>query len=464
MSGGPHQARPRSIRELESIVGRYATAEGLAPGRVRRSISFTVIAAVLERVRAYDGTPAFVIRGGVAIERRLEGRPRTTKDFDTVFRSPGLDLIDALDEAFRAPYDGWTLRRDSEPEDLGKALRINVKIDFEGHSWGTVPLEVSEPEGTVIPPENVPAFDLSPFGLNGPETLPYLAVRRQVAQKLHAVTAPPPEGKENNRFRDLLDVWRLRTAVPVDPELRSECKQVFRLRRTHPWPPSITVYDSWPAALKRLAADEGIDFPDAYAAAGNVGQFIASIEATAARVFAREFSEIPAVLSQNTDLRDGIYALVASEPIEGKMTEGGTRLVRFREIMERLVSGEIDLAEAVHRTGVHLASDDSPHRWSRRVFPKGWAERLVRTQYSRFYNQGVLGTLLAQGAAHCFVPHSSAEDPGSPCSVHMAGREHDVRSLYDGLVAAYGQGLWDQQHKIPDHHYCTHVVVPLSNP
>lgn len=456
--------RPRSVRELESVVSHYANTNGLAPARVRRSISFTIIAAVLERVQAYDGSPAFVIKGGVALERRFTGRPRTTKDFDTTFRSPGSDVTDALDDAFRTPYDGWTLRRAGVPEDIGKATRVEVRLEYEGRPWGTVPVEVSAPEGTAIPPEHVPAFNLAVFGLRGPKTVTVLPLRRQIAQKLHAMTEPPAEARENPRFRDLLDLWQLRTTAVVDGELRSQCIQIFRLRRKHAWPPQVVVYGSWPEGLARMAAEEGVEFPGVETITDEVQQFIADIDAVAVRVFAREFAEIPAVLRQNTDLCDSVYALVGSEPIAGKITEGGSRLTRFREIMERLVSGEIGLEEAIERVRVYLGPDDSPHRWNRRVFPAGgvWAERLVRTQYSRFYNQAVLEALRADGEEKCFVPHSSAENATSPCTMHMTGSRHEVASLHHALVAAYRDGQWDQSPRIPDHPHCSHCVVPVA--
>ena len=322
--------RPRTVSHLTSLVDRYAKAHGLASGRVRKSLSYTIIAAALERVRSFDEASAFIIKGGVALERRLE-RPRTTKDMDVIYRDPGGDLLDALDKAFSEPYDGWSLRRDGEPEVLEKAVRVNVKLGYQGKSWGTVPLEVSEPEGALIPPERLAAFDLRQFGLNGPETIAALPIRRQMAQKMHGMTEVPSEGRENRRFRDLLDLWRFgdQGKIPVDREMRSECIQVFRRRRMHTWPPTIVVYPSWHASLRSLSERDGISFPGADEAAVEIRTLLESIDALAERVFAREYSEIPDILKRNTDLRDIVHALVESEPILEKALQGGSRLMRF---------------------------------------------------------------------------------------------------------------------------------------
>ncbi len=406
-----------------------------------------------------------MIKGGVAIERRLGASTRATKDFDTIFYEPTPKLLARLDEAFRDPYDDWTLRRYGEPEDLGKAQRITIKLEYNGRAWATVPLEVSAPEGAATPHETVGAFDLKDFGLTGPEQLPCLPIRRQLAQKIHAVTKPPAlEGGENHRFRDLYDIWRLKDEVPVDYELRAECKQVFRIRDLHLWPPEVSLYPSWPPSLAAMASAERIDCPEASVLAAQVQEFIQAIDLLSEPVFAQELSEIQGVLYSNTDLKDRVYALVESAPIAGKVTEGTDRIVRFRSILERLVAGEIDVDEAIRRTEQFLGPADSPYRGNSRVFPDGWPTRLIRTQYSRFYNQAVAEELLTRGESRCFVPHSSREDEMSPCSQLLAGKEHETKVLYDLLVKAYALGEWDDTTpKIPNHPHCTHVIAPIEN-
>jgi len=180
-------------------------------------------------------------------------------------------------------------------------------------------------------------------------------------------------------------------------------------------------------------------------------------------LYANDFTEISSVLSANTELRKAVLDLIDDQPIAGKVMEGGDRLEKFRAIMKELVQGEIDLPEAYHRTEIDLPRHTSIHSSSNRVFCQNWAERHVRTQFSRFYNQAVMEKLLAEGHTQCFVPHSSIEDPGSPCSLQLAGGSHDLKTLYDWLVRSYADGEWVQEVKIPNHPHCTHVVVPVSS-
>lgn len=179
-------------------------------------------------------------------------------------------------------------------------------------------------------------------------------------------------------------------------------------------------------------------------------------------LYAREFSEIVPTLAARADLREAILTLVDAQPMSGKVTEGGDRLARFREILKELVAGQIDLAGACRKTEEALPRAQSVHAGSNKVFADGWAERLVRTQYSRFYNQAVMEELLAAGQTECFIPHSSEEDRSSPCSVNLAGNTHDLKTLYDRLVAAYAQGNWGKELRVPNHPHCTHVITPVE--
>ncbi len=179
-------------------------------------------------------------------------------------------------------------------------------------------------------------------------------------------------------------------------------------------------------------------------------------------IFANEFGEIPSVLNQRIDLREAILKLIDEQPIAGKVTEGGERLSRFKTVLKKLVIGDIDFSEAYSKVCMELPRSESIHSDSNRVFAEGWAERLVRTQYSRFYNQAVMEQMISNGHEQCFIPHSSAEDKHSKCSQQLAGRSHDLKLLYERLLNSYAKGNWVNDLKIPDHPHCTHVVTASS--
>jgi hypothetical protein len=178
--------------------------------------------------------------------------------------------------------------------------------------------------------------------------------------------------------------------------------------------------------------------------------------------YASDFQEIPEALRNNSSLKDSVLSLVQSKKIAGKATEGGDRLEKFKQILTDLVNDKITLDKAISLTESAIPRHGSIHAGSNHVFASGWAERLVRTQFSRFYNQAVLESEVAKGNTECFVPPSSQEQPSSQCSQSLAGRSHDISHLLKLLVSSYEDGQWDKTPKIPDHPHCTHVVKPIA--
>lgn len=178
--------------------------------------------------------------------------------------------------------------------------------------------------------------------------------------------------------------------------------------------------------------------------------------------YAKEFRDIPLVLTQNSELREAILSLVKTDPIPGKATEGGNRTDVFKGLLANFFKGKANLDITINETESSLPRALSPHSDSNRVFAKGWAERLVRTQVSRFYNQAVLQQILANGQTSCLVHHSSDESDTSNCSQLLAGTTQDPSVLLARLTTSYRDGNWTSEVKIPDHPHCTHTVMPAS--
>lgn len=182
-------ATPKTRATLEQMVARYAGHYGIPQNRVRGWISFMVLGGALERLKDADGAPAFVVKGGVALELRLRLRGRATRDFDATFRLRFEEMLEALDGTLAEPYGGFQMARRGDVRDLGgRAKRVEVRVEYNGKSWATVQLEVSPAEGSDIEYEAIRATDLSEFGLDGPEFLHRPSARYQIAQKIHAVT------------------------------------------------------------------------------------------------------------------------------------------------------------------------------------------------------------------------------------------------------------------------------------
>jgi len=190
-------------------------------------------------------------------------------------------MLDALEEAFAQPYGNFSFRRKGPVEDIREtgSRRLFVQVSFAGKDWQTLQIEVARPEATE--PELVPvAIGIADFKLDGPERVACLALRYQVAQKLHAVTEQP-DGRANHRFWDLVDLQLQRELLGDDlARVREACVEIFAGRDLHRWPPELVVPDDWREPYAAAAGELDADLPlDVDSAADQVRDFIAAIDA-----------------------------------------------------------------------------------------------------------------------------------------------------------------------------------------
>lgn len=204
------------------------------------------------------------------------GRPRTT-----AFRAEAAEILERLDQALRAGYGDFAARRtEAEAVRETAALRFDIKLDYRGRAWATVKFEVAPAEGNMGREiERVPAKPLDHLGLTGPSDVPCVAIRWQIAQKLHACTEVPTGERVNDRFRDLIDLLLLWGLVPEDqrPAVREACEEIFALRAGHAWPPQVTVFEAWPDQYRALAEELHFTISDVTAAAQGVREMIDAI-------------------------------------------------------------------------------------------------------------------------------------------------------------------------------------------
>jgi hypothetical protein len=257
----PPKRPPTQRGHLERLVNEYGRSRGIAVGRVRRRLSVLTLIGALDRVRDDEGS-RFLVKGGISMEIRLGLAARATKDVDIVFRGDSEQLLQALDDAFATPYAGFDFRRKTPLEPIREtgSHRFEVQVSFRGKSWETLQVEVAGPEVDEV--ELVPAaIDLADFTLDGPEEVPCLSLRFQIAQKLHAVTERPTDGRLNYRYWDVIDLILLKPLVRDLTAVRAACLEVFGLRATHAWPPSLDIVDRWREPYRADVARLGVELP-----------------------------------------------------------------------------------------------------------------------------------------------------------------------------------------------------------
>ena len=218
----------------------------------------------------------------MALELRLRDRARATKDIDTVLRDTTADLSNSLEEALTGePYQGFSFRRKGEPLLLDNgAVNIEFGVTYKGQPWTSVSVDIARAEPGEADVEWVDAIALTDaLGVTGPAQLPCLPLRFHVAQKLHGMTLPPRPGKQNERFRDLVDLLLMDAMITHDhAALREACELVFRNRNTHSWPPDLsTVPAHWVQPFARLAEELELAETDVEVALVRVRDFVARI-------------------------------------------------------------------------------------------------------------------------------------------------------------------------------------------
>ncbi|MGO9761797.1 MAG: nucleotidyl transferase AbiEii/AbiGii toxin family protein [Solirubrobacteraceae bacterium] len=242
-----------------------------------------IVTAVLDRVRDENGEPIFLLKGGLAMELRLQLRARVTGDYDAAFRTRTEEAVERLDEALAQPWNSFNLTRDA-PEIIPntKAVRVRLRLSYKGRSWGSVQLEMAPVEGRMgLELDRVEAMSLDSLRVPLPEAANCISLRYQVAQKLHACTEVFEEGRENDRYRDVMDILLLEELL-YDIGLnrvREACVDIFTVRDKHTWPPTVTVYDSWRVPFAELARENRFTPEDIDEAAAALTALIAAVEA-----------------------------------------------------------------------------------------------------------------------------------------------------------------------------------------
>ena len=232
---------PEALRAaIEDRLRNEGAGSGTDVARLRRRTVFERLLVRLER--ASPGT--WVVKGGMALELRLGGRARTTRDLDLSVRANAvLDevhtlLVDALIEdpdgdgfefrlsaptpiaADEAGRPGWTFLTDAR---LGGRTFERVKIQI-------VP-RADEITGTVRVP--LPGA-LSFAGIEVVE-VEVVDPAQHFAEKLHAYTREYGD-RPNSRVRDLPDLVLL-IEDGLDPHgAHRAAAHVFEVRGTHPLP------------------------------------------------------------------------------------------------------------------------------------------------------------------------------------------------------------------------------------
>lgn len=279
MAAKAYSTPPRNRESLSARIRNLATERKTTEFRLRGTIGNIVIGQML---------PSGAVKGGTAMAVR-HGQSRTRFSPDVDVTRAGEVGVDAYVAAFRANLErGWhgfagviVTLEPATPAGVPSAYVMSpfkVKLTYQGKAWFTVLFELGHDEiNSLASAPRVLAPDIArlfhALGLPVPAPVAVLPVDHQIAQKLHACSAPG-----SDRAHDLVDLQLLARGTELDMALTaSTTRRLFAARKGHAWPPVLTISEGW--AFRYEEAADGIDvLPTVAEAVAWVNGFVSSLD------------------------------------------------------------------------------------------------------------------------------------------------------------------------------------------
>ena len=236
---------PNSKTNLDKAILRFA-------GEVRRSNELrSLMANAIVAQMIGEG----VVKGGSGLRFRYgDRRTRATMDLDTAWKTELDAFLKTLRERLAEGWCGFSgelrVLRQASPRGIPFEYVMQpceVKLSYLARAWYTVQLEVGhneigdadEREMVEVPGTLAELFEF--LAMPKPAPLPMMRLEYQVAQKLHGASAPG-----SRRAHDLVDLQRIMADGGIDLEKTAQlCRQLFRYRKVHEWPPRIVKGEEW---------------------------------------------------------------------------------------------------------------------------------------------------------------------------------------------------------------------------
>lgn len=248
--------RPNSKRHLDDAIRRKYGQESFV--QVRTMLANAIVAQML---------PEGVIKGGTSLKMRFgNAATRYTTDLDAARLSDTEKYLCDLQENLKIGWEGFAGRlitkEPAAPVNVPTEYIMHpfeIKLSYMGKAWVTVVLEVGHNEigdadmpDLVIPEEA--SILLHELGFPSLKHVPLMQLSHQIAQKLHALSAPG-----SDRIHDLVDLQIIIDSSETlnYKEIRYICERLFSYRRMQSWPPVLEPSASWQERYRIVAESLG---------------------------------------------------------------------------------------------------------------------------------------------------------------------------------------------------------------
>jgi predicted nucleotidyltransferase component of viral defense system len=267
-------ASPAAFRAaLESRLNAASFASGRSVGRARKLVAFSRFLARLQE----SAPDLWVLKGGFALELRLGGQARTTRDIDLDWRTTLDEATEVLLEAASLDlhdYFDFDVERAGEADFLG-ATRFRANASVAGRLFEQLLIDVGIEQAHFEPAEELTTPDLLDFAGIEPVHVPAAPLEQHLAEKLHAYTRRYGRGHPSSRPKDLIDMVLISQLADFQAwRLRQVIEEVFATRATHELPAQLPPPPSqWARPYRTLATEVGVN-PDPRHGHGQVARLL----------------------------------------------------------------------------------------------------------------------------------------------------------------------------------------------
>ncbi len=261
---------------LDQRLKNHADETGSGLTRLRKAVAFDRFLARLVAV----APDRWVLKGALALDLRLGGAARTTKDID-LGRSDNEQA--ATEDLFAASamnlgdFFSFTVRRTSALDKLAgfSAVRYRVRCELAGREFEQFPVDVGFSDQSAVSAEQLEGTDLLAFADIERTQLPVLPLEQHIAEKLHAYARDyGTDATPSSRSKDLVDIVLIKQASTLDADkLRTALESTFAKQGSQLLPPMLPQPPrSWATSYAQQAGDIGLlsDLQDGFSQAATL--------------------------------------------------------------------------------------------------------------------------------------------------------------------------------------------------
>jgi hypothetical protein len=258
-------ATPAAFRTaLEQRLVTTATQTGAPVARLRKLVAFDRLLARL-LIAAPD---RWILKGALALEFRLGGKSRFTKDMDLAHQADEqattADFV-AAQAVDLGDHFTFAIERTGKLDVVleGAAVRYHIVAGLAGRVFDQAIVDVGFGNPLASPPDPLRGPDLLTFADIAPIVVPALPLEQHVAEKVHAYTRTYASRRSSTRVKDLVDLVLIRSYTTLQAgRLRRALQVTFDSRGSHTLPATLPPPPTeWTASYRAMATAVGLD-PD----------------------------------------------------------------------------------------------------------------------------------------------------------------------------------------------------------